>query len=67
MAANVKVDVRKNNSVEGLYKVNFINVDEGEDKIVASIDCGIETLYLIRDVIGNAIDTIEKSTPVTNN
>lgn len=67
MAANIKIDVRRDDFVEGLYKVNFINLEGSKEKIMVSIDCGIEALHLIRDTISNAIKVIEQESPVNSN
>ena len=67
--AEVKVEIRFHNEVTGLYYLNFINVDE-EDKIVAQIQCGVKSLQLIHDTVGNALNFIrseEEKSRVKNN
>lgn len=67
--AQIKVDVRQHNEIKDLYYLNFINVDE-DNKTIAQIQCGVDSLQLIYNVVGNALNFIrseQEKSRVQNN
>lgn len=57
MSANVKVAIREHKEIKGLYILDFIYLDT--NTVEASIQCGIDSLQLIHDVTGNALEIIK--------